>query len=60
MNFKPATRKKIYAIATAVIPVLTILGYVSDELAGQILNAVAAILAIGTGSLAFKDRKSVV
>lgn len=57
MKLTAATRRKIYAVAAAVIPVLTVLGYLSDEVAGQVLNAVAALLAIGASSLAFKNVK---
>lgn len=57
MKLTAATRRKIYAVAAAIIPVLTVLGYLSDEVAGQVLNAVAALLAIGASSLAFKNVK---
>jgi hypothetical protein len=57
MNFTPKIRKRIYAISVAVVPILSILGYISDDVGRQILNAIAALLAIGTSSLAFKNVK---
>lgn len=53
MNLQdPKTRKWIYNIITAAIPVLVLLGFVSDEIAASIMNLVAAVLAVGGFQLA--------
>lgn len=48
----PATRKWIYGIVAAVIPVLVVLGFVSGEDTQVWLNLAAAVLGLGTAGLA--------
>lgn len=55
MNLKPETRKWIYGIIAATVPLLVTLGTLTDEVAGQILNILAAMLAIGGSSLAIAN-----
>jgi hypothetical protein len=53
----PQTRKYIYTIVMAVVPILVTLGYTTDLLGQQILNAIAAILAVGSAALAHNNVK---
>lgn len=53
----PQTRKYIYTIVIAIMPILVTLGLFSDQLGAQILNAVTAVLAIGSATLAHKNVK---
>lgn len=46
------TRAYIYRVVTAVIPLLIILGVVSNEVAGAVLGIAAAVLAVGSTGLA--------
>ena len=48
----PNTRKWIYGIVAAAIPVLVILGFVSGEDTQVWLNLAAAVLGLGTAGLA--------
>ena len=48
----PNTRKWIYGIVAATIPVLVILGFVSGEDTQVWLNLAAAVLGLGTAGLA--------
>lgn len=50
--FSAETRKWIYDISMAVIPLLVILGLVTSEVAGQIMLIAAAVLGAGTNVLA--------
>jgi hypothetical protein len=52
LNLQPATRKWIYGIVAATVPLLISLGTITNELGGQILNVAAALLAIGSSALA--------
>ena len=54
-NLKPETRKWIYGIIAALVPLLVTIGTLSDELASQILSVVAAILTVGGSALAIKN-----
>ena len=55
MNLKPETRKWIYGVIAATVPLLVTLGSLTDEVARQILNILAATLAIGGSSLAIAN-----
>lgn len=48
----PATRRYIYGVAVAVVPLLVGLGIVEDGTAGLALQVVGALLAMGTAGLA--------
>jgi hypothetical protein len=54
-DLKPETRKWIYGIIAALVPLLVTLGTLSDQLASQILTVVAAILTVGGSALAIKN-----
>ena len=49
------TRKWIYGIIAATVPLLIALGSISGELGQQILNVAAAVLAVGGSALAIKN-----
>lgn len=49
---QPATRAWIYGVSIPLIALLVGLGYVTDGTASLILNLVAAVLGIGTSTLA--------
>ena len=51
----PETRKWVYGIIAATVPLLVTLGTLTDEVAQQILNILAAALAIGGSSLAIAN-----
>ncbi len=53
--FTPETRRWIYGIATAIIPLLILLGSITPEIGGAILNIVAAALGLGVSSLAYQN-----
>jgi hypothetical protein len=53
----PQARKYIYTITIAVMPILVTAGLLTDQLGSQILNAVAAVLAIGSSALAHRNVK---
>lgn len=55
LELKPATRKWIYGIIAALVPLLVTLGSLTNEVGQQILNIVAACLAIGGSSLAIAN-----
>jgi hypothetical protein len=50
--FSANTRKWIYDVAMAVIPLLVILGVLNTEVAGQVMLIAAAVLGTGTNLLA--------
>lgn len=54
-NLTPETRKSIYGLVAAAVPLLVIIGAVSDDVAQQVLNIAAALLAVGGSSLAFAN-----
>lgn len=55
MNLKPETRKWIYGVIAATVPLLVTLGSLTDEVARQLLNILAATLAVGGSSLAIAN-----
>lgn len=57
MNLAPETRLWIYRIIGAVVPILVTAGTLTEGLASQIMNLVAAILALGGSALAAKNVK---
>jgi hypothetical protein len=54
-DLPPRTRKWIYGIIAALVPLLVTLGALSEPLAGQILAVVAAVLTIGGSALAIRN-----
>lgn len=55
MNLNPATRKWIYGIVAAGIPLLVIFGVVAAEDTQMWLNFAAAVLGFGAASLALPN-----
>jgi hypothetical protein len=53
--FTPATRRWIYGVMAAIIPLLITLGVITAEIGGSVLNIVAAALALGTSSMAYQN-----
>jgi hypothetical protein len=49
------TRLWIYRVVGAVVPLLVTLGLTTEGVAGQIMNIVAAVLSIGSATLAAKN-----
>ena len=54
-DLPPQTRKWIYGIIAAAVPLLITLGTITGDLGQQILNVAAAVLAIGGSALAIKN-----
>lgn len=50
--FSPTTRKWIYNVAVAVVPLLVVLGVITNDIAGQVLIIAGAVLGLGTNLLA--------
>jgi uncharacterized membrane protein len=48
-------RSWIYSIMVALVPLLVAVGTLTDELAQLVLNVVAAVLAVGGGSMALAN-----
>ena len=48
----PKTRAYIYGVSIPLIALLVGLGYLTDGTAGLVLNLVAAVLGVGTSTLA--------
>lgn len=57
MNIKLKTRKQIYAVSIALVPLLVAAGVVTAEQSGYILNILAAVLAVGNSALALGNAK---
>lgn len=54
-DFKPETRKLIYGVIAALVPLLVALGTVTNEVGQTILGVSAAVLAISGSALAIKN-----
>jgi len=55
MNLSPETRLWIYRIVGSIVPILVTAGTLTTGLASQIMNLVAAILALGGSALAARN-----
>jgi hypothetical protein len=55
MKFDAETRLWIYRVIGTVVPLLVTLGITTEGIAGQIMNILAAILSIGSATLAAKN-----
>lgn len=55
LELHPEVRKWIYGIIAATVPLLIVLGSITDEVGAQILNVAAAVLAIGGSALAITN-----
>jgi len=51
----PETRRWIYGIVAALVPLLVTLGTLTDDVASQLLNILAAVLTVGSSSLAIAN-----
>jgi hypothetical protein len=54
-TISPETRRWIYGIIAAVVPLLVTLGTITGDIAQQLLNVAAAMLAIGGSALAISN-----
>jgi hypothetical protein len=55
MKLDADTRLWIYRVIGTTVPLLVTLGITTEGIAGQIMNIVAAILSIGSATLAAKN-----
>jgi hypothetical protein len=55
LNPTPETRKWIYGVIAAIVPLLVAIGILSEELASPLLNVFAALLTIGGSALAISN-----
>lgn len=55
MKLDAETRLWIYRVIGATVPLLVTLGITTEGVAGQIMNIVAAILSVGSATLAAKN-----
>jgi len=55
MKFDAETRLWIYRVIGTVVTLLVTLGITTEGIAGQIMNILAAILSIGSATLAAKN-----
>jgi hypothetical protein len=55
MNFEPQTRKWIYGIIAAIVPLFVTLGYLTPEIARELLAIAAALLTVAGSALAIKN-----
>jgi hypothetical protein len=55
VDLSPEIRKRIYAVVAALVPLLVIVGAITDDVAQHVLTFVAAVLAVGGSSLAFAN-----
>jgi hypothetical protein len=54
-NLTPEVRKFIYGLVAIAVPLLVSYGGITEQIGLQLLDAVAAILAIGSSALAFRN-----
>jgi len=55
MKFTPEIRKAIYAAAASIVPLFTILGFLTEGQAQQVLSSIAAALAFFASITAIKN-----
>jgi hypothetical protein len=55
LNPTPETRKWIYGVIAAIVPLLVAIGILSEELASPLLNVFAAILTVTGSALAIRN-----
>lgn len=48
-------RSWLYSVATSLVPLLVAIGFMTGDMAQMVLNVVAAILAVGSGSMALAN-----
>jgi len=54
-DFKPETRKLIYGVIAAVVPLLVAFGAITNEVGQTVLNVTAALLTVAGSALAIKN-----
>lgn len=54
-DFKPHTRKWIYGIIAATVPLFVTLGYLTPDIARELLAVAAAVLTVAGSALAIKN-----
>lgn len=54
-DFKPKTRKAIYGVIAALVPLFVTLGYITPEIAKELLAVAAALLTVAGSALAIKN-----
>jgi len=55
MKLDAETRLWIYRVIGTIVPLLVTLGVTTEGIAGQIMNIVAAVLSVGSATLAAKN-----
>jgi hypothetical protein len=55
INFSQNTRAYIYRVAVAVMPLLILYGVISEQAAALWVGVLAAVLSVGSSSLAAKN-----
>lgn len=55
MNLDAKTRAWIYRVVAAAVPLLVVLGVLTNDVAAQVLNIAAALLSFGGSALALKN-----
>lgn len=55
MKFTPEIRKAIYAAAASIVPLFTVLGFMTEGQAQQVLSSIAAALAFFASITAIKN-----
>jgi len=48
-------RSYVYSVALALVPMLVAIGFLTGDIAQLVLNVIAAILAVGSGSMALAN-----
>lgn len=48
-------RSWLYSVATSAVPLLVAIGFVTEGVAQLVLNVVASVLAVGSGSMALAN-----
>jgi hypothetical protein len=48
-------RSYVYSVALALVPMLVAVGFLTGDVAQLVLNVIAAILAVGSGSMALAN-----
>lgn len=54
-NIDPEIRRWIYGVIAAVVPLLVMVGTLTDEVAQQVMNIAAAVLTVGGSALAISN-----
>lgn len=55
LDLTPAQRKWVYSVSASLMPLLITLGVITGGVAQQILAVIAAVLGVGSATLAYKN-----